>query len=78
MKLVVVPGDGIGPEITTATLHAIAALQRRYGFKLDVQDAMLGSAATRTRDLGGSLTTSAFADVVAKHIEQRRPVNSEL
>jgi hypothetical protein len=31
-------------------------------------DAMLASAATRTRDLGGTLTTSAFADAVAKHI----------
>jgi isocitrate/isopropylmalate dehydrogenase len=68
VKLVVVPGDGIGPEITTAALQAIAALQRRYGFKLDVQDAMLGSAATRTCDLGGSLSTSTFADAVAKPI----------
>jgi 3-isopropylmalate dehydrogenase len=38
MKLVVVPGDGIGPEITAATLQAIAALQRRYGFELDVRE----------------------------------------
>jgi isocitrate/isopropylmalate dehydrogenase len=34
-------------------------------------DAMLASGATRTRDLGGTLSTSAFADAVVKHIEQR-------
>lgn len=44
MKLVVVPGDGIGPEITSATMKAIHALERRYGLELDVQELQSGLA----------------------------------
>jgi isocitrate/isopropylmalate dehydrogenase len=49
MKLVVVPGDGIGPEITAATMLAVTALQRRYGLTLDVQELDCGLAAHRRR-----------------------------
>jgi 3-isopropylmalate dehydrogenase len=49
MKLVVVPGDGIGPEITAATMQAIAALQRRYGFELDVRELDCGLVAHKRR-----------------------------
>ena len=35
MKILVVPGDGIGPEITSAAMMAIDALQKR--FKLDIE-----------------------------------------
>ena len=30
MKLLVLPGDGIGPEITEATLKVLDAADRRY------------------------------------------------
>src|SRR5437764_421139 len=35
MKLAVLPGDGIGPEITEATLRVLAAANKRFG--LDVR-----------------------------------------
>jgi 3-isopropylmalate dehydrogenase len=42
VKLLVLPGDGIGPEITSATLRVLEAADRRY--KLDL--------AFETRDIG--------------------------
>jgi len=55
-KLIVMEGDGIGPEITGATAaHAIdAALEQT-----------IADAASRTRDLGGPLGTKAFGERVA-------------
>ena len=38
MNLVVVPGDGIGPEITDATMKAVRALEQRFGLKLSIQN----------------------------------------
>jgi 3-isopropylmalate dehydrogenase len=49
MKLVVVPGDGIGPEITAATMQAVEALRRRCGFELEVQELDSGLAAHKRR-----------------------------
>lgn len=49
MKLVVVPGDGIGPEITAATMQAVGALKSRFGFKLEVQELDCGLAALKRR-----------------------------
>ncbi len=42
MKIVVLPGDGIGPEIMAATLTALAAADAKFGLGLDLQ----------TRDIG--------------------------
>jgi 3-isopropylmalate dehydrogenase len=37
MKLLVLPGDGIGPEITEATLAVLTAVDRSLGLGLDVE-----------------------------------------
>lgn len=42
MKLLLLPGDGIGPEIMTATEQVLAALDRRFGLGFSVE----------TRDVG--------------------------
>ena len=34
IRLAVMPGDGIGPEITAATLHVLDAVDRRFGLGL--------------------------------------------
>jgi 3-isopropylmalate dehydrogenase len=39
-----VPGDGIGPEITAATLAAIDALDRRFGLGVEIEHAECGLA----------------------------------
>ena len=42
MKIMVLPGDGIGPEIMDATLKVVRALDDVYGLGFDLQ----------TRDIG--------------------------
>lgn len=42
MKLLVLPGDGIGPEITEATLAVLEAADRRFGLGLEYQHDEIG------------------------------------
>ncbi|MFN6953235.1 MAG: isocitrate/isopropylmalate dehydrogenase family protein [Acetobacteraceae bacterium] len=44
MRLLVIPGDGIGPEITAATLDVLAAADRRFGLGLVLSHAEAGAA----------------------------------
>jgi len=39
------PGDGIGPEITAATREVLQALCKRCGFQLELREALIGGAA---------------------------------
>ena len=50
MKILVVPGDGIGPEITDAAMMALSALQKR--FKLDIEFAHAESGLASLRKHG--------------------------
>ena len=43
--LVVMQGDGIGPEITAATLHVMQAVDRLFGFGFTYEDVLIGEAA---------------------------------
>jgi 3-isopropylmalate dehydrogenase len=58
MKLLVLPGDGIGPAITSAAARTMTA----------APDRLLANPATRTADLGGRLGTAAFGDAVVKAV----------
>jgi 3-isopropylmalate dehydrogenase len=44
-SITLLPGDGIGPEITTATKQVLATLCERCGFTMDLQEALIGGAA---------------------------------
>ena len=44
MRLLVIPGDGIGPEITAATLDVLSAADRRFGLGLAPSHAEAGAA----------------------------------
>lgn len=57
MKLLVLPGDGIGPEITAADRTMTTAL-----------DGLLSNPATRTADLGGTPGTTVFGEAVVKAV----------
>ena len=35
-KLSLIPGDGIGPELTEATLTVLKAVQQKFDIKLDL------------------------------------------
>lgn len=45
VKILVLPGDGIGPEITRATLHVLRAVDRRFGLGLLFEEREIGFAA---------------------------------
>jgi 3-isopropylmalate dehydrogenase len=45
IKVAVLPGDGIGPEIIDASLPVIDAAAKKAGLKLDFQHALVGGAA---------------------------------
>src|SRR5258705_4070524 len=42
MRLLVLAGDGIGPEITAATLLVLAATARRFRLDLDIEEDVVG------------------------------------
>lgn len=44
-KVLVIAGDGIGPEITQATLKVLAAVDQRFSLGLEYDEALLGGAA---------------------------------
>lgn len=48
-KLALMPGDGIGPELTDATLKVLDAVQDEYGIKLDIVKAEAGDACLKKR-----------------------------
>lgn len=45
MKITLLPGDGIGPEIMSATVGVLEALAQAKGFKFSFQTALIGGAA---------------------------------
>ena len=44
LRLAVLPGDGIGPEITSVAVEALARLNERFGLSLDVEQHDIGLA----------------------------------
>src|SRR5262245_55841 len=59
LRLVVMPGDGIGPEITAATLHVLRALDDRLGLDLEFEEVPIGLAALKGH--GSTLPDASFA-----------------
>jgi 3-isopropylmalate dehydrogenase len=50
MRICVLPGDGIGPEVTTAAVGVLAAASSRFGFVVELDERPFGGAAI---DAGG-------------------------
>ena len=44
-KILLLPGDGIGPEIVISAERVIAALQERFGFACELEHALMGGCA---------------------------------
>ena len=68
MKLLVLPGDGIGPEITRATLAVLGAADRRFGLDLSFE----------TRDIGFAALEKAGTTLPEGVLERAREVASEV
>lgn len=45
LKIAVLPGDGIGPEVTNVALDVVKAVCRRFGHTLDYATAIAGAGA---------------------------------
>lgn len=58
MKIAILPGDGIGPEISTATRHVIEAADRKHGLGVDFTRIDIGFAALERS--GSTFPDSAF------------------
>ncbi|HTH99088.1 MAG TPA: isocitrate/isopropylmalate family dehydrogenase [Stellaceae bacterium] len=61
MHLIVLPGDGIGPEITTATQEVLRAASDKFGLDLRMQDDLAGHASLEKY---GTTIRSELLDVV--------------
>lgn len=61
MRILVLPGDGIGPEITDATVAVLEAVDRRYRLGLDLEFADIGLKSLR--DEGSTLPDHVLARV---------------
>jgi 3-isopropylmalate dehydrogenase len=63
MRIVVMPGDDIGPEITAAALVALDAADRRFKLGLRLQNVPVGMASYRSH--GDTLTPAALEAALA-------------
>jgi 3-isopropylmalate dehydrogenase len=60
MHLLVLPGDGIGPEITAATLAVLRTVSDRFDLHLNIEEAAVGHAGLRAHG------STIHADIVEK------------
>ena len=44
-KIMVLGGDGIGPEVTAEAVRVLRAVERRFGLTLEIHEALAGQAA---------------------------------
>jgi 3-isopropylmalate dehydrogenase len=76
MKLLVLPGDGIGPEISAATLAVLRAADRKFGLELSVEEREIGLASLKTEGTtlpGGILERAREVDgVILGPLDQLR------
>jgi len=61
MKILILPGDGIGPEIMAATVQVLGALDEKFGLKLELTERTIGLAALAA---DGSTLSDAVMDEV--------------
>ena len=54
-ELAVLPGDGVGPEVTAEAIKVLEAIGRRFGHKFDLHYGLVGGASI---DQSGSALTA--------------------
>ncbi len=63
MRLLILPGDGIGPEIMAATVVALEALNGKFSLKLDLEERVIGLESLKAE--GSTLPDAVFDDIKA-------------
>jgi 3-isopropylmalate dehydrogenase len=71
-KIVVIPGDGIGPELTDATLKVLDAVQEKANLKLDIVQAEAGDECFKKR--GVALPDETVRAIKNSHACLKGPV----
>jgi 3-isopropylmalate dehydrogenase len=71
-KISVIAGDGIGPELTEATLKVLQSAQARFGLKLNMIEAEAGDACLQKR--GVALPEESVEKIKASHACLKGPV----
>ncbi len=71
-KISVIPGDGIGPELTEATLKVLESAQAVFGLKLDLVTAEAGDTCFQKR--GVPLPEDSIQKIKASHACLKGPV----
>jgi 3-isopropylmalate dehydrogenase len=71
-KIALMQGDGIGPELTAATLKVLDVAQQKYGIKLDMVPAEAGDNVLKTR--GQALPADTLETIKSSHACLKGPV----
>ena len=71
-KISLIPGDGIGPELTEATLKVLEAAQKKFGVKLQIIEAEAGDGTLAKR--GAALPESTVKIIKDSHACLKGPV----
>jgi 3-isopropylmalate dehydrogenase len=71
-KISLIPGDGIGPELTEATLAVLDGAQKKFGLKLDIVEAEAGD--TTFQKLGVALPADTVEKIKASDACLKGPV----
>lgn len=71
-KIALIPGDGIGPELTEATVKVLDAAQRRFNFRLNIIEAEAGDACLEKR--GAALPEETVETIRNSHSCLKGPV----
>jgi 3-isopropylmalate dehydrogenase len=71
-KISLIRGDGIGPELTDATLRVLNAIQRKFGLKLNMIEAEAGDTCFEKR--GVALPEGSIKKIKESHVCLKGPV----
>ncbi|MGD6853063.1 MAG: isocitrate/isopropylmalate family dehydrogenase, partial [Candidatus Bathyarchaeia archaeon] len=71
-KISLIPGDGIGPELSEATVKVLDAVQNKFGLKFKIMECPAGDIALET--LGAALPAETVEVVKNSHACMKGPV----
>ncbi|OYT50055.1 3-isopropylmalate dehydrogenase [Candidatus Bathyarchaeota archaeon ex4484_231] len=71
-KIALIPGDGIGPELTETTMHVMNAVQKKFGLKLEFTELEAGDACLEKR--GVALPDETVKAIKNSHVCIKGPV----
>ncbi|MEM1538835.1 MAG: isocitrate/isopropylmalate dehydrogenase family protein [Candidatus Bathyarchaeia archaeon] len=71
-KIVVIPGDGIGPELTDATMKVLDSVKKKFGLSLKFVQAEAGDECLKNR--GAALPEETVREIKTSHTCLKGPV----